>query len=71
MKIKHVALVDSSVRGARLTRGITQPKLVVANMIGKFDNLIAEGVEGSTFYQPILKFPDAVPAAERRRLAAA
>ncbi len=27
MKIKHVARVDSSVRGARLTRGITQASL--------------------------------------------
>ena len=27
MKIKHVALVDSSVRGTRLTRGITQASL--------------------------------------------
>jgi uncharacterized protein (DUF885 family) len=54
-----------------LAAGVTQPKLVVRNVIEQLDNLLAEGVEGSTFYKPVLKFPDAVPAAERPRLAAA
>jgi uncharacterized protein (DUF885 family) len=43
----------------------------VNNVIGQLDTLIAQGVEGSTFYLPIKKFPDTVPAAERERLAAA
>ena len=51
--------------------GIVQPKLVVNNMIGQFDNLIKEGVEGSTFYGPVKKFPDAVSAADQTRLRAA
>ena len=51
--------------------GIVQPRLVVENMIGQFDNLIAQGVEGSVFYGPVRKFPDAVPAADRARLIAA
>ncbi len=51
--------------------GIVQPKLVVRNMIGQFDNLIKEGVEGSTFYAPVKQFPDAVSAADRARLTAA
>lgn len=50
---------------------ITQPKLVVENMIGQFDNLIKPGVEGSVFYGPVRKFPDTIPAADRARLTAA
>lgn len=56
---------------AGLAERVTQPKLVVRNMIEQFDNLLAEGVESSTFYKPAKNFPDAVPEADRRRLAAA
>lgn len=50
---------------------IVQPKLVVRNMIEQFDNLINQGVEGSVFYAPVKKFPDAIPAADQARLRAA
>ena len=50
---------------------IVQPKLVVTNMIQEFDNLIAEGVEGSTFYGPVKSFPATIPAADQARLKAA
>ncbi|MCP5327121.1 MAG: DUF885 domain-containing protein [Sinobacteraceae bacterium] len=69
----YIAHLDAAIVRMRegLAAGITQPKLVVRNVIEQLDNLLAEGVEGSTFYKPITKFPDAVPAAERRRLTAA
>ena len=51
--------------------GIVQPKLVVRNMIGQFDNLIAEGVEGSTFYGPVKTFPTGIVAADQTRLRSA
>jgi len=51
--------------------GIVQPKLVVDVVLDQFDALIAQGVEGSTFYAPVKSFPDTVPTAERPRLAAA
>jgi uncharacterized protein (DUF885 family) len=54
-----------------LAEGIVEPKLVVRNMIGQFDALIAEGVEGSTFYAPVKTFPASIPAAEQARLRAA
>lgn len=54
-----------------MKRRIVQPKLVVRNMIGQFDRLIAQGVEGSVFYGPVKTFPDSVPAAEQARLRAA
>ncbi len=54
-----------------MTDGIVQPRLVVNNMIGQFDNLIKEGVEGSTFYGPVKTFPAAIAAADQTRLRAA
>ena len=51
--------------------GIVQPKLVVDVVLDQFDALIAQGVEGSTFYGPVKGFPDTVPDAERPRLTAA
>jgi len=54
-----------------LSDGVTNPKLVMANVVGQLDALIAEGVEGSTFYKPVKNFPDAVSAADRARLTVA
>ncbi|MBX3594165.1 DUF885 family protein [Sphingomonas sp.] len=54
-----------------MKRGIVQPKLVVRNMIGQFDNLIAQGVEDSVFMGPVKKFPDGIAPAEQQRLRAA
>jgi uncharacterized protein (DUF885 family) len=51
--------------------GVVQPRLTVANMIEQFDNLLKEGVEGSTFYGPVKSFPASIPAAEQARLRAA
>ncbi|MEO5867259.1 MAG: DUF885 domain-containing protein, partial [Sphingomonas sp.] len=69
----YAKLLDRAISGLRqgMKDGIVQPKLVVTNMIGQFDNLIKEGVEGSTFYGPMKKFPDAVGAADQARLRAA
>ena len=70
---EYAALLDRAIPLFRqgMKDGIVQPRLVVTNMIEQFDNLIAQGVEGSTFYGPVQSFPDAVPAADRARLTAA
>ena len=70
---EYAVLLDRAIGWLRqgMKDGIVQPKLVVNNMIGQFDNLIKEGVEGSTFYGPVKKFPDVVSAADRTRLRAA
>ncbi|KQT32287.1 hypothetical protein ASG29_10750 [Sphingomonas sp. Leaf412] len=70
---EYAAILDRIVARFRagLAAGITEPKLVVRNMIGQFDALIAEGVEGSTFYAPVKTFPAGIPAAEQARLRAA
>ncbi len=66
----YAALYDRIIARFRsgMARGVVHPKLVVANMIRQFDNLLAQGLEMSTFYQPATIFPDTVPAAARTRL---
>jgi uncharacterized protein (DUF885 family) len=54
-----------------MATGIVQPKLVVRNIIDQLNLQLAQGVEGSTFYGPAKKFPDAVAAADQARLRAA
>jgi uncharacterized protein (DUF885 family) len=54
-----------------MAKGVTQPKLVVRNMIEQFDNLDKDGVEGSVFFAPVKAFPASIPAAEQARLKAA
>jgi uncharacterized protein (DUF885 family) len=50
--------------------GVVQPKLTVRNMIDQLDRIIAEGVDGSTFYGPVAKFPEGVSAQDQSRLKA-
>lgn len=51
--------------------GVVHPRVVVERMIGQFAALIAQGVEGSTFYGPIRSMPQDIAPAERERLAKA
>jgi uncharacterized protein (DUF885 family) len=54
-----------------LADGITNPKVVMAHVVEQLDALIAEGVEGSTFYRPVKKLTDSIPSTDRTRLTAA
>ncbi|MEO7827335.1 MAG: DUF885 domain-containing protein, partial [Allosphingosinicella sp.] len=54
-----------------LAAGVVQPKLVMANVLEQLDAMLAEGVEGSSFYSPVANFPAEVPEADRPRLRAA
>lgn len=69
----YVTWLDAAIGRMRqgLARGVTNPRLVMENAAGQFDSMIKQGVEGSTFYQPINKFPAAIPEADRARLKAA
>ena len=51
--------------------GVTQPKLVVNNVIAQLDAMIAMGVDKSPFYQPIAKMPAGFSASDKARLTAA
>ncbi|HEY0311846.1 MAG TPA: DUF885 domain-containing protein [Allosphingosinicella sp.] len=53
-----------------LADGIVNPKLVMKNVVDQLDGIVAQGVEGSTFYKPVTHFPAAIPAAEQARLKA-
>jgi uncharacterized protein (DUF885 family) len=68
-----VAAVDAAILRFRqgMESGVVQPKLVVNNVIGQLDGLIASGVEDAVMMQPVKKFPDTIPAAEQTRLKAA
>ncbi len=70
---QYAALYDRVISLFRegMAKKITQPKLVVRNMIGQFDNLLAQGVDGSVLYAPVTKFPDGISAADQARLKAA
>jgi uncharacterized protein (DUF885 family) len=65
--------LDQSIARFRqgMKSGVTQPKLVVNNVIGQLDLLIAQGVEGSTFYKPVKNFPKDFSEADKARLTAA
>jgi len=53
-----------------LADGIVNPKLVMKNVVDQLDGIVAQGVEGSTFYKPVTHFPAGIPAAEQARLKA-
>lgn len=67
---EYAAVLDRAIGLFRegIKDGIVQPRLVVDNMIGQFDNLIKEGVEGSTFAGPLKTFPASISAADQARL---
>ena len=53
---------------AGMAAGITQPKLVAANVVEQLDTLLTGTIEDSAFFRPVTRFPAAVPAAEHARL---
>ncbi len=70
---QYVLYLDRTISRMRegMASGVVNSKLVMNNVVGQLDNLIAEGVEGSTYYGPIKKFPEDISAADRARLTAA
>jgi uncharacterized protein (DUF885 family) len=68
-----VRLADGAIERMEqgLAAGVVQPKLVMANVLEQLDAMLAEGVEGSSFYRPVAEFPAEVPEADRARLRAA
>ena len=69
----YVVFLDRAIARMRhgLSKGITNPKLVMENVAQQIDGFLAEGVDGSTFDKPVHHFPDSVPAADQQRLTAA
>jgi len=68
-----VGVTDRSILRMRegLAAGVVQPRLVMANVLGQIDAMLAGSVEDSAFYRPLTTFPADVPAAEQAGLKAA
>ena len=68
----YILYLDRAIGRMRqgMADGIVQPKLVMRNVVDQLDAMLATGVEGSTFYKPVTKFPANMPAAEQARLKA-
>ncbi|PLK25626.1 DUF885 family protein [Novosphingobium sp. TH158] len=54
-----------------LSSGVVDSRLTTSNMIAQIDALLAQKLEDSPFYAPILEFPKAVPESARPQLARA
>ena len=70
---EFVVLVDRSIERFKQGQasGVVETKMTVRNMIEQLDNQLKQPVEESSYYGPVKKFPDTVPAADRERLTAA
>ena len=68
-----IVFIDQAIGRFRqgMARGVVQPRLVVSNMIEQLDGMIAQGVDGSTFYGPIRKMPEGFGVADKARLTGA
>src|SRR3569623_1523278 len=68
----YIVYLDRAITRMRqgMADGIVQPQLVMRNVVDQLDQMVATGVEGSTFYKPVTKFPAGMPAAEQARLKA-
>ncbi len=68
-----VRMVDGSIARMEqgIAAGIVQPRLIMTNVIEQLDAMLAEGLEGSSFYRPLTRFPADVPAADQARLKSA
>lgn len=53
---------------AGMVAGVVQPRVVMEKVLPQLEAMIVEDPAKSVFYRPVQNFPDAVPAAERKRL---
>ena len=68
-----VTYVDRAIERMRqgIASNVTQPKLVMVNVVEQLDAMLAEQEDKSSFLKPVQKFPAVIPAAEQERLKAA
>jgi uncharacterized protein (DUF885 family) len=70
---QYPLLLDRAIGRFRegMKSSVVQPKLVVQNVIDQLNLQLDQGVEGSTFYAPVKKFPEGISPADQSRLRAA
>ena len=68
-----VTYVDRAIGRMRqgMASNVTQPKLVMVNVVEQLDAMLAGQGDKSSFVKPVHNFPAAIPAAEQARLKAA
>jgi uncharacterized protein (DUF885 family) len=68
-----VTYIDRAIARMRqgMASGVTQPKLVMVNVVEQLDAMLAQQGGKSSFVKPVNNFPAAIPAADRARLKAA
>jgi uncharacterized protein (DUF885 family) len=69
---EYIAMIDAWIGRFRqgMKIGVVHPKLIVNNMIDQINLQLDQGVEGSTFYGPVKKFPEGISEADQARLKA-
>ncbi|SDC01093.1 Uncharacterized conserved protein, DUF885 familyt [Sphingomonas sp. YR710] len=67
---EYIAMLDAAIGRFRqgMKMGVVQPKLVVNNVIDQLNLQLQQGIEGSTFYGPVLQFPKDIAPADQARL---
>ena len=65
-----VRLTDAAIARMEqgLAAGVVQPRVVMANVLEQLDAMLAEGVEGSSFYRPVANFSAGIAEPDRQRL---
>jgi uncharacterized protein (DUF885 family) len=73
LDVAFAQVLDAAILRFRqgMASGVVETKLTVGDMIGQLDALIAQPVEASPFYSPVLRFPAGIPEDERAELRAA
>lgn len=69
---EFIVLIDRAIGRFRegMKTGVVQPRLVINNVIDQLNLQLAQGVEGSTYYGPVTKFPEGISATDQSRLRA-
>ncbi len=64
------AITDTAIARMRqgMASGVVQPRLVVQNVVEQLDELLAEDVEGGSFFKPLTAMPATISAADQDRL---
>lgn len=67
---EFIVLIDRAIGRFRegMKSGVVQPKLVINNVIDQLNLQLAQGIEGSTYYGPVRKFPEGISEADQSRL---
>ncbi|MGE3692892.1 MAG: DUF885 family protein [Novosphingobium sp.] len=67
LDVAFAQVLDNAVARFRegMGTGVVETRLTVRNMIGQIDALLAQPIEQSPFYSPVLQFPDTIPETQR------